>query len=68
MEISTYPTTLCTIYSYRSILRQSDGSLVAMKTKSRSRLNVEDDLIVALSCIELRISMLSNNKQAQPSH
>jgi len=39
-----------------------------MKTKSRSKLNVEDDLIRALSRTELRVSMLSNNKQAQPTH
>jgi len=38
--------------------------LVATKTKSRSRLNVEDDLIYALSCIEYLISLLSNSKQA----
>jgi len=41
------------------------GALVAMKT-SRSKLNVEDDLIYALPCFEPRISLLSN-KQAQPS-
>jgi len=31
-----------------------------MKTKSKSRLNVKDDLISALSCIELQVSLLSN--------
>jgi len=36
------------------------AALVAMKTKSRSRLNVEDDLICASSCVEPRISVLSN--------
>jgi len=45
-----------------------EAALVVMKTKSRSRLNVEDDLICALSCIEPRISILSNNEQAQPLH
>jgi len=39
-----------------------------MKTKFASRLNVEDDLIYALSCVEHGISMLSNNEQTQPSH
>jgi len=38
-----------------------------MKMKSRNRLNVEDGLTCALLFIEPRISMLSNNKQAQPS-
>jgi len=36
-----------------------------MKTKSSSRLNVEEDC--ALSCIEPRIPLHSNNKPAQPS-
>jgi len=44
------------------------GALVAMKTKTKSRFNVEDDFICALACIESRISLLSNSKQAQPSH
>jgi len=39
-----------------------------MKTNSRSRLVVEDDLICTLSCSKPRISMLSNNKQALPLH
>jgi len=42
-------------------------ALVAMKAKSTSRLNVENDLIYALSCVEHRKSMLSNNEQTQPS-
>jgi len=29
---------------------------------------MEDDLICGLSCIEPRISILSNNTHAQPSH
>jgi len=45
-----------------------EAALVAMKTKSTSRLNVENDLIYALSCVGHRISMLSNNEQTQPSH
>jgi len=36
-----------------------------MKTKSISRLNMEDGLICALSCIEPRIPLLSNKKRAQ---
>ena len=43
------------------------AALVAMKTKCRSRLNVENYVVCALSYIEPQISMLSNNKQAQPS-
>jgi len=38
-----------------------------MKTKLRNKFNVEGDLIFALSCIEPRISLVSKNKQAQPS-
>jgi len=37
-----------------------------MKMKARSWLNVEDDLICALSRIEPGIFLLSNNKQVQP--
>jgi len=36
------------------------AALVAMKTKFRSRLDAENDLICALSCIEPRICMFSN--------
>ena len=43
-------------------------AFVAMKTKSISWLDVEDDLICALSWIESGISILSNNKQDQPWH
>jgi len=39
------------------------AALVAMKMKSRSKLNMEDNLICALSCINHWVSMLSNNKQ-----
>ena len=49
------------------ILRQTDGSC-CYETKSRSRPNVEDGLICAISYIEHRISMLSNNKQDQPAY
>jgi len=45
------------------ILRQT-GVLVTMKTKSTSRLNVENDLIYASSCIEFRISVLSKQPVA----
>ena len=39
-----------------------------LRQKMDAGSNVEDDLICALSRIEPRISVLSNNKQAQPSH
>jgi len=64
-----WPTWLCTICSYwRHFARQTQVAFVDMKTKSRSRLYVEEDVIFALSWIEPWISMLSNNKQAQLSH
>ena len=44
------------------------SALVGMKTKCRNTLNVENDLICALSCIEPRISLLAKNKQSQASH
>jgi len=47
---------------------ETETALVSIKTKSRSRRDVEDDLICALSGTEPRISMLSNSKQAQPLH
>jgi len=51
------------------ILRQRGGSCChENEMKSRSRLNAENDLIYALSCVELRIPMLSNNEETQPSH
>lgn len=42
--------------------------LNVMKTKYRSRLNVEDDMRLCLSKISPRIDMLCNMKQAHPSH
>jgi len=50
------------------ILQGRQVAFVDMKTKSRSRLYVEEDVIFALSWIEPWISMLSNNKQAKLSH
>ena len=44
------------------------SDLVAMKTKYRNTINVENDLICALSCIKPRISLLAKNKQSQASH
>ena len=44
------------------------SDLVAMKTKYRNIMNVENDLICALSCIKPRISLLAKNKQSQASH
>jgi len=38
------------------------AALVARKTKYGSMSNMENGLIYALSCIELRISMLCNNR------
>ena len=44
------------------------SALVAMKTESRNTMNVENDLICSLSCIEPQISLLAKNKQSQASH
>ena len=42
--------------------------LCEMKTKKRNRLDVENDLIVAVSGVAPRISKLCANKSAHPSH
>jgi hypothetical protein len=44
------------------------SSLLQIKTKHRSRLNVEDDLRCALSSTSLRSKKLAAEKQVQPSH
>ena len=44
------------------------SALVAMKTKSTNTMNVENDLICALSCIKPRISLLAKNKQTRALH
>lgn len=44
------------------------SKLTALKTKYRNRLQVEDDLRLALSKIEPRIAFLCKKKQAQVSH
>jgi hypothetical protein len=46
----------------------SFSALANMKTKFRSRLNVENDLRVSLSQIEPRIELLCQQKQAHLSH
>ena len=43
-------------------------TLTNMKTKYRSRINVESDLLVCLSQIAPRIDELCKMKQANPSH
>ena len=47
---------------------RSFSALTNMKTKHRSRLNVESDLRVCLSQIAPRIDKLCKVKQAHPSH
>ena len=44
------------------------SSLVTMKTSTRSRLVVEDDMRVALSSTAPRIQLLAKSKQDQGSH
>lgn len=44
------------------------SALTAMKYKTRNRLNVENDLRLALSNISPRIDTLCGNLQSQPSH
>ena len=44
------------------------SALVAVKTKSRNRLNVENDIQCALSKTVPRIKLLVEKKQCQPSH
>ncbi|XP_067932817.1 zinc finger BED domain-containing protein 5-like [Watersipora subatra] len=48
--------------------KQGFFSFLYMKSKYRSRLNVEDDLGVSLFVTELNIKQLTDAKQAQPSH
>ena len=44
------------------------SALVAMKTKSRNTMNVENDLICLLLYIDPQISLLAKNKQSQALH
>lgn len=55
-------------YPTSYICEQSFSTMVAMKTKSRNRLSIESDMIVALSTTEPRIGKLVAEKQAHPSH
>jgi len=49
-------------YVLQDVLRKQ-GLMLPMKTKSRSRLNGEGDLICALSSIGSRITLLSNKNR-----
>ncbi|XP_067945293.1 zinc finger BED domain-containing protein 5-like [Watersipora subatra] len=52
--------------SYKS--EQEFSLLLYMKSKYRSRLNVDDDLRVSLTVTDLNIKQITDAKQAQPSH
>ncbi|XP_067945092.1 protein FAM200C-like [Watersipora subatra] len=54
--------------SYMYKCAQEVSSLLHMKSKYRSRLNVDDDLNVSLFVTELNIKQITEAKQAQPSH
>ena len=43
-------------------------ALLHMKTKERNRMNVEEDMRLALSSTQPRISRLAVDVQGQPSH
>ena len=44
------------------------SALVDIKTKNRNRLNVEDDIRLALTNVKPQISVLAERLQHQPSH
>ena len=44
------------------------SSAIVVKTKTRNKLELEDDLRCSLSIIELRIKMLTKRKQSQKLH
>ena len=55
-------------YPSSYLCEQSFSTMAVMKTKYRNRLELESDMIVALSSTEPRIKKLVTGKQAQPSH
>ncbi|KAI6647160.1 Zinc finger BED domain-containing protein 5-like [Oopsacas minuta] len=55
-------------YPSTYLCEQSFSTMVVMKTKHRNRLEIEKDMIVALSSTKPRIGKLVAEKQAQPSH
>ena len=55
-------------YPSSYLCEQSFSTMVVMKTKYRNRLEIEKDMIVALSSTEPRIGKLVAEKEAQPSH
>ena len=55
-------------YPSSYLCEHSFSTMVVMKTKYRNRLELESDMIVALSSTEPRIKKLVTGKQAQPSH
>ncbi|KAI6649866.1 Zinc finger BED domain-containing protein 5-like [Oopsacas minuta] len=55
-------------YPSTYLCEQSFSTMVVMKTKHRNRLEIEKDMIVALSSTKPRIGKLVPEKQAQPSH
>lgn len=50
------------------LCEQSFSTMVVIKTKYRNRLQIENDMILALSSVAPRISRLMICKQAHPSH
>ena len=55
-------------FSTTYLCEQSFSSMVVIKTKQRNRLDLESDMILALTKVEPRIEKLMKDKQAHPSH
>ena len=50
------------------LCKSNFSALLHMKTKERNRMNVEEDMRLALSSTQPRISQLAVDVQGQPSH
>lgn len=72
--LKSYPTlssmSLKLLMPYPStyLCEQSFSTMVVIKTKYRNRLEIENDMILALSEVKPRIKMIMQQKQAHPAH
>ena len=68
MVISKSNFDILTSFSTTYLCEKGFSTVMALKTKKRNRLSVQNDARIALSVTESRITALAMRMQLQPSH
>ncbi len=67
-KVSAIALRLLLLFTTTYLCESGFSTLLQIKNKSRSQLDVDPDVRCALSVIQSRIHQLAENKQCQPSH